>query len=47
MTEHPRTPDPDDVPTPRWVKVFVAIFVLFLLIFVALHLTGRGLGNHA
>jgi hypothetical protein len=31
---------------PRWVKVFVIIFIALVLLFVALHLTGNGFGAH-
>ena len=33
--------------TPRWVKVFGIIALVLALLFVILHLTGRGLGGHA
>jgi hypothetical protein len=54
MAELPREPndttDTDaggDVPpaAPRWVKVFCIIAVIFILVFVVLHLTGRGMGG--
>jgi ABC-type Fe3+ transport system permease subunit len=32
--------------TPRWVKVFGAITIIALLLFVILHLTGHGFGGH-
>ena len=32
--------------TPRWVKVFVIIFIVLVLLFVILHLTGNGFGDH-
>ena len=32
--------------TPRWVKVFGIIALVLVLLFVILHLTGRGFGNH-
>lgn len=32
-------------PTPRWVRVFGAIVVVLVVLFVVLHLTGRGLGG--
>ncbi len=32
--------------TPRWVKVFGAVMVALVLLFVALHLTGHGFGSH-
>jgi hypothetical protein len=36
----------NDHRTPRWVKLFAIIVAILVLAFVALHLTGRGLGNH-
>ena len=33
--------------TPRWVKVFAAMTIVVLLLFVILHLTGHGFGGHA
>lgn len=33
--------------TPRWVKMFGIIALVLALLFVILHLTGRGLGGHA
>jgi hypothetical protein len=32
--------------TPRWVKLSSAVIAMLLLLFVLLHLTGRGLGLH-
>jgi hypothetical protein len=32
--------------TPRWVKVFGIIALVLVLLFVILHLAGRGLGGH-
>ena len=32
--------------TPRWVKVFGIVVVVLVLLFVIVHLTGHGLGNH-
>ena len=32
--------------TPRWVKMFGIIALVLVLLFVILHLTGRGLGRH-
>ena len=32
--------------TPRWVKVFVIVFIILVLLFVILHLTGNGFGDH-
>jgi len=31
--------------TPGWVKVFGIIVIVLVLLFVILHLTGRGLGD--
>lgn len=33
--------------TPRWVYVFGIVAVVLVVVFVVLHLTGRGLGGHA
>jgi len=33
--------------TPRWVKAFGIIGIVLVLLFVILHLTGRGFGDHA
>ena len=32
--------------TPRWVKVFGIIVIVLILLFVILHLTGNGFGDH-
>jgi hypothetical protein len=32
--------------TPRWVKVFVLIAIILVVLFVILHLTGNGFGDH-
>jgi hypothetical protein len=32
--------------TPLWVKVFGIIALVLILLFVILHLTGRGMGGH-
>ena len=32
--------------TPRWVKVFGMIALVLILLFVALHLAGYGVGSH-
>jgi hypothetical protein len=32
--------------TPRWVKVFGITALVLVLLFVILHLTGRGFGGH-
>lgn len=31
---------------PRWVKVFGIVALVLVLLFVIVHLTGHGLGNH-
>ena len=31
---------------PRWVKVFVIVFIVLVALFVILHLTGNGFGSH-
>jgi hypothetical protein len=36
----------DDTSMPRWVKAFGIIFIVFVLVIVVLHLTGRGFGGH-
>lgn len=51
MADLPPYPDSngdtgDDTSTPRWVKVFGIIALVLVLLFVILHLTGRGLGGH-
>lgn len=33
--------------TPKWVKILAVIFGVFLIIFIALHLSGRSLGDHS
>lgn len=32
--------------TPRWVKVLGVIIVVLVLLFVIMHLTGGGFGDH-
>lgn len=32
--------------TPRWVSVLGILVIVLVLLFVILHLTGRGLGGH-
>jgi len=34
------------ISTPRWVKIFGIISLVLVMLFVILHLTGRGLGGH-
>jgi hypothetical protein len=36
----------DDTATPRWVYVSGIIAIVLVLLFVILHLTGHGLGDH-
>jgi hypothetical protein len=31
---------------PHWVKMFGIVAIILVLLFVILHLTGRGLGGH-
>jgi hypothetical protein len=38
--------DDDATGAPRWVYVFGIIFIVLVLAFVILHLTGHGLGGH-
>lgn len=39
-------PDRDSAPsTPVWVKVFGINFIILLLVFIILHLTGNSLGE--
>ena len=50
MTDPPHYPDSksdraDDAGTPRWVKVFGIIALVFVLLFVIVMLTG-GVGGH-
>lgn len=48
MTDDPSTPDANGgAGTPRWVKVFVILFVLLVLLVVVVLLTGgHGPGVH-
>jgi hypothetical protein len=32
--------------TPRWVKVLGVVALILVLLFVIMHLVGRGLGGH-
>jgi hypothetical protein len=46
MAESHTRPDPEAPPSvPRWVKVFGIVFLVLVLVFVILHLSGNGLGN--
>ena len=47
MTQPPITPNrPPSPVTPRWVKIFVAIFIILVLVVVAMHLAGVDFGGH-
>jgi hypothetical protein len=47
MSQIPVKPDRRPPPgTPRWVKVFVIIFIALVVLFVVLHLLGLGFGGH-
>ncbi len=51
MADPPPYPDSnsdtgDDTRAPRWVKVFGIIFLVLVLLFVILHLTGGGFRDH-
>jgi hypothetical protein len=47
MAQSPESEHRNGTPdTPRWVKVFGLVFALLVVLFIALHLTGRGLGGH-
>ena len=47
MTEERHMADLDRYPgVPRWVKVFGIFALVLVLLFVVLHLTGHGLGDH-
>jgi hypothetical protein len=51
MSQTRRGPDGRSTPstapsTPRWVKVFVLIAIALVVLFVLLHLTGNGFGDH-
>jgi len=48
MSENQRTPGRGLPPsTPRWVKVFMIIFIALVLLVVILHLMGFGFGSHS
>jgi hypothetical protein len=36
---------PDAARTPRWVKIFVLIALVVIVLFFVLHLTGNSLGG--
>ena len=47
MSENQKLPSPGSPPsTPRWVKVFVIIFVALILLVITLHLMGIDFGGH-
>jgi hypothetical protein len=47
MSENQKLPSRGSPPsTPRWVKVFVIIFIALILLVVILHLMGIGFGGH-
>ena len=47
MTQPPVNPQRRPAPaTPRWVKIFVAIFITLVLVVVAMHLAGIDFGGH-
>jgi hypothetical protein len=33
-------------PTPRWVKAFVVVFGIMIVVVVVLHATGHGMHGH-
>ena len=40
-------PDPNSPPSPpRWVKIFVIVFIALVLLVIILHLMGFGMGAH-
>jgi len=42
-----RVPDGSRPPArPRWVYAFWTVVILFVIVFITLHLTGRGFGPH-
>jgi hypothetical protein len=45
-TRHTKPVDQQMTQTPGWVKVAVGILLLLILLFVILHLTGHGFGDH-
>jgi len=47
MTEPTNRPGRGSPPaTPRWVKIFVLIFIVFVLLVIALHVMGFDFGSH-
>lgn len=45
MADRPRYPE-SPPGTPRWVKVLGIIAITVVVLFVILHLSGRGFGGH-
>ena len=47
MSQTPVKPDRGSPPaTPRWVIILGIIFIVLILLFVILHITGNGFGGH-
>jgi hypothetical protein len=47
MTEPKQVPGRGSPPaTPRWVKIFVIIFIILVLLVTALHVMGFNFGHH-
>lgn len=47
MAENQRTPGGGTPPgTPRWVKVFMIVFIALVLLVIVLHILGFGFGGH-
>ena len=46
MTRPPVNPQRRPAPaTPRWVKLFVAVFMIIVLVVIAVHLVGVDFGH--
>ena len=45
MAELPNVPDPQADTVPRWVKGFAVVAVVFVVVFIVVHLLG--LMNHS
>jgi len=43
--EPPRVPAVDSAPAPGWIKALAFVVIGLIVLFVLLHLTGRGLGS--
>ena len=47
MSENQRAPGRGGPPgTPRWVKVFMIVFIALVLLVIVLHILGFGFGGH-